>query len=142
MKRFWNKVHKTKTCWLWKYPSKDGYGRYSTERKYAHRFSWELIYGKIPKGFVICHKCDIKNCVNPKHLFLGRQSDNIKDKVKKDRQAKGNDIPTSKLTEKEVLEIRNKYIPRIYSIRMLAREYNVAYDSIWSIVNKQSWKHI
>jgi hypothetical protein len=61
-------------CWLWTAALlKDGYGGFKVERKMlrAHRFAWERKHGPIPKGMVVCHKCDVPGCVNPDHLFLG-----------------------------------------------------------------------
>ncbi len=84
---------KTNTCWLWSGRIVRGYGVVWDPVKYkevrAHRAAWELVNGPIPKDMCICHKCDIRNCVNPDHLFLGTQNDNIQDKVSKNRQAKG-----------------------------------------------------
>ena len=78
--RFWNKVKKTDTCWLWKATKTAyGYGQLggNGKRKYAHRVSYEMAYGKIPKGMLILHQCDIKACVNPSHLKLGNHSQNL-----------------------------------------------------------------
>lgn len=94
-KRFWEKVVKgrnKKDCWLWEGAVfNTGYGKIRRENKIklAHRISWELHFGHIPEGMCVCHKCDVPLCVNPGHLFLGTQKDNIQDKVNKGRQAKG-----------------------------------------------------
>lgn len=78
-------------CWEWlgtKNPN--GYGSFSSRyfSGLAHRASWEIFVGPIPDGLFICHKCDNKSCVNPEHLFLGTQYDNMQDKAQKDRLAK------------------------------------------------------
>lgn len=64
-----------------------GYGQFNTSIKLvrAHRFSYELHFGKIPQGMFVCHKCDIPNCVNPEHLFLGTPKDNTQDCIRKGR---------------------------------------------------------
>lgn len=89
--RFWKYVKKTDNCWNWiGYINPFGYGRLSM--KYmkpnvimAHRFSYELHKGKVPKGLFVLHTCDNRQCVNPKHLWLGTQKDNLQDMSKKGR---------------------------------------------------------
>lgn len=87
--RFWAKVNKTNTCWNWTAVVKGGYGDFfvSTERgrSAAHRFSYEQAHGQIPPGMKVCHRCDNMLCVRPDHLFLGTQSDNIRDMYAKGR---------------------------------------------------------
>jgi len=79
-------------CWLWEKAGNGRYGDFQLSkingkrlRMSAHRFSYELHYGPIPKGMSVLHKCDVTMCVNPDHLTLGTQDDNMKDMVKKGR---------------------------------------------------------
>lgn len=86
--KFWGLVEKTETCWLWKgYRRTDGYGGYGPHL--VHRYAYEFARGPIPQGLCVCHSCDVKNCVNPDHLFIGTYSDNMQDASKKGRMASG-----------------------------------------------------
>ena len=70
LQRFWNRVLRTERCWVWNGAKVNGYGQISTNGKteYVHRFSYEMVNGKIPEGLVIDHLCRNRACVNPAHL--------------------------------------------------------------------------
>jgi hypothetical protein len=112
----WKKVDKTSNsngCWIYTAAKdNDGYGRFcfDGQNRMAHRIVYQLIYGDIQSNQYICHTCDNPACVNPNHLFLGSPDDNMKDKVAKNRQAKGEMAGNSKLKENQVLDIRKKNI--------------------------------
>ena len=86
--RFFQKVNKTDSCWLWTGSlNSRGYGCLAVNRKTvsAHRYSYAIHKGEIPEGLIICHSCDVPACVNPDHLWAGTFADNMKDMVDKDR---------------------------------------------------------
>ncbi len=137
-------------CWEWSGHKAHGYGHFKigsrTKKNIrmikSHRFSYELNIGPIPNGKMVCHKCDNRSCVRPDHLFIGTASDNMKDMIKKNRgnKAKGALAGQAKLSEGEVLKIRELYIS--FSQRDLARKYKVSKNTIAQIVNSITWKHI
>jgi len=92
--RFWTLVKKSDNpndCWEWQGgKDKDGYGRYNMKptRYGAHRLSYMWTKGPIPPGMVVCHSCDNPGCVNPDHLWVGTQQDNVKDMDQKNRRVK------------------------------------------------------
>jgi len=95
--RFMTKVNKTDTCWLWVGNiHKRGYGQFKLKGKKvgAHRVSYELFKGPIPKGLCVCHTCDVRHCVNPDHLWLGTQKENIRDMYSKGRESNHQSLKT------------------------------------------------
>lgn len=87
--RFWKYVDKKSNneCWNWIGACCRGYGLIRINRKniLSHRFSWGIHFGRIPEGLCVLHECDNRRCVNPNHLFLGTNQDNVDDKVNKNR---------------------------------------------------------
>jgi len=144
--RFWEKVSKTATCWLWTASkNKYGYGKFSVHSapRLAHRVSWEIENGSIPDGFHALHKCDNTSCVNPEHLFLGTHSDNMKDMTAKGRRAdssrKGERCHLSKLTEQKVLAIR---AVRDIPPKQLGAMFGVTGKTVIDIQRLITWKHL
>lgn len=146
-KSFWARVHKTDTCWLWTGTLSDkGYGTFGAGTPggmvRAHRFSYIIHIGPIPDGLHVCHKCDVRECVNPEHLFLGTNADNIRDKVMKGRTPRGVGHWKAKLTEDQVLSIRNLYASGNYTYKVLAEQFGVTLTVIFFICKRRAWKHI
>lgn len=131
-------------CWEWK--GKLGHGGYAyvkTKGKHhgAHRFSYMLRHGTIPKGMVVCHSCDNTKCVNPDHLFLGTQKDNLQDAARKERISCGERRPEAVLTEKAVREIRSLWLQG-YKYQHLAERYGVRMEAIGKVIRGERWKHM
>lgn len=141
--RFMKHVKKTKSCWLWTgCKIQNGYGRIRVGKlKLAHRISYEIHIGLIPEGLLVCHKCDVRDCVNPEHLFLGTKKDNTQDMIKKGRQANknGTNNPNSKLTAEQVSEIRKLYSTKIYSQQSLTKIFKVSQVQISHVTSRKHW---
>ena len=120
----------------------DGYGQVSINDKMVkvHRFVYELTE-KIPERMCVLHKCDNPSCVNPYHLFIGTHKDNSDDKVKKDRQPKGEKNGNSKLTEQDVLDLRTMYTLGFTS-GYLAGQFGINRSTVCNILKRKWWKHI
>lgn len=133
-------------CWEFTgFKNSDGYGIIGISNgkcESAHRVMYRIHNKEIPENMVIMHTCDNSSCCNPKHLVLGTQNDNIQDMVNKQRhvyQTK-EDSHFAKLTEEQVVEIRNKYTGKRGEKVKLAKEYHVVVTTITNILNNKSWK--
>lgn len=130
-------------CWLWCGPIDGrGYGKfiYRNRAYTASRVSAALA-GYDVAGLSVCHHCDTPLCVNPKHLFVGTQKDNIRDMHQKNRAAIGENMPTAKLDNSMVRAIRGlASLGRKQNV--MARQYRVAPMTISRIVRNESWKHL
>lgn len=147
--RFRTAYTKEDSCWTWsKSVDEDGYGRFALDGKSqkAHRVAWELVNGPVPDGMCVLHKCDIRHCVNPDHLFLGTKKDNTTDMLNKGRHevCKGEEVGTSVLTENQVVEIRSLYTPysKTHGRVALAKRYGVTPQAIGHVVTRLSWSHV
>ena len=130
-------------CWIWTGTTTvRGYGQIiSNNRKYyAHRASYEVFIGPIPDGMYVCHACDNVYCVNPAHLFLGTQKQNLEDMARKKRSTWGEKNPMAKLTQADVDEIRRLRSEGMM-IKDLASKYKVIPQTISAIIKKERWNH-
>lgn len=148
--RFMAKVRKDESgCWIWTAGKlADGYGQfwYGGTTVRAHRASYEIHFGHIPDGSgyhgaCVCHRCDVRLCVNPEHLFLGTHGDNVRDMYAKGRAVdqRGERHSQAKLTSGQVDDIRRRYATGTVTQRALAREFLVSPRHICGIVRGENW---
>ena len=144
MDLFFQKVEKTDSCWVWTgCHSSLGYGKLTRNNKSykAHRYSWMIHNGSIPSGMFVLHHCDVPNCVNPDHLFLGTQTDNMKDMDNKGRRTIGEKKSNAKLNNKKVKEIRQLLLKKVTQ-EVIAKQYGVSQKIIWNIKHRIYWSHV
>jgi hypothetical protein len=128
-------------CWLWtRARNKGGYGQLMFEgvrNRGAHRVAYELANGPIPEGLLVCHRCDVKNCVNPAHLFLGSVTDNNRDREAKGRgdNRRAERCPTHKLTWADIRAIRADTRTQ----KQIARAFGIAAPHVSVILNNRVW---
>jgi len=149
-KRFWEKVDKRgpDECWEWQ-AAKTGNGYGNMSSKYAHRLSWRIHNGDIPKGIHVCHRCDNPPCVNPRHLFIGTPSDNARDMIAKGRgrctftseRTRGTKNTKAKLNPRKVREIRNLSREGL-SYLAIGSMYGVSSAMVGYIVRRVNWTHV
>lgn len=145
----------TSLCWLWKRRlDSDGYGiiRYQNVTYKAHRLAYKLWVGELDSGMCVCHRCDIRNCCNPHHLFLGTSQENTADRDRKNRQSRGDRVPyenrprgsrsgSSKLTESQALEIRS-LCDQGQDQYLLAEKFGVTQSTVSKIYLRKTWRHL
>lgn len=144
--RLWRSVTKSEACWEWTGArTTAGYGHFQflCRHYYAHRLSYEIAFGAVPSGMVICHRCDNPKCVRPEHLFLGTHADNARDKVEKNRHvlpmlARARH-PSAKLSESDVAEMRRRHTEDGTSGAALGRLFGVSTSQACNILRGDSW---
>jgi len=155
--RFHGFASKGKSCWTWiGSTDTEGYGRigYKGKTYKAHRLSWEIHHGPIPNGKIVCHKCDNPPCVNPRHLWLGTEAENMRDRDRKKRTANGQKIRnTAVLTEHIVKQMREMWrkdgwgkpgrTPKgKLSYSELGRRFGITDVQAKNVVLHRSWAHL
>lgn len=161
---FWDKVDRSggdDSCWIWLGSvMKNGYGTYrgGKYKSLAHRHAWIITNGSIPSvKILVCHKCDVRLCCNPEHMFLGSHKENTMDAMSKGRIAtgkrcgahthpesrpKGSAVYNAKLKEQDAVDIRELYASGDYTYFELSDKFGVCFQVIGAIVKRKIWKHI
>lgn len=170
VRRFWSKVDKNGTvpthrpelgqCWLWTAGCiRGGYGsfRWFKVHTKAHRLAYELTHGPIPDHMLACHACDVRNCCNPAHIWLGSTQQNTADMVAKNRQATGDAVcmrkypekrprgtrnANARLSEEQVRAIRSRHLDRGETQTALAREFDIHQTCVSALVRGHTWAHV
>jgi hypothetical protein len=128
-------------CVVWLgHRTRYGYGLIKQDGKYrhTHRVSWELANGEVPDGLHVLHRCDVRACVNPDHLFVGTHVENMRDMVAKRRQMHGDRSPRATLTNEQAAAIYSR-LKNGASTKELAAEYGVGLHVVYNIQAGRAW---
>lgn len=148
--RFWSNttIKADNECWNWAGKKlNSGYGQISFRNQHvkartAHTLSYILNIGAIPKGMDVCHTCDNRVCVNPKHLYLGSRRDNLNDAIKKGRMLIGEKNGSHKLTIDNVKQIKRELEGGQKTIYRIAKDYGVNFNTIKNIAKGKNWSTV
>jgi hypothetical protein len=145
LQRLDRKVVRQGECWIWsggRVGGERGYGALCItiggrkRMEYVHRLSYWLHHGDIPAGEVVCHSCDRPACLNPAHLFLGSQQDNMRDCARKGRWRNG---VGSRLTPEIASAVRQRYQRGTTTLAQVGAEFGISMQHVWSIVHGVRW---
>lgn len=139
-------------CWEWAGSHMpNGYTSFQLDRTtigrgktvLGHRYMYEYVYGPMPEGMCVCHRCDNRGCVNPTHMFMGTRKDNAHDAVRKGRNSRGSVNGMSILTESDIPRLRTLITtgPR-GTQRRLAREHGISESSMSQMIHGKTWRHV
>jgi len=173
--RLWGRVDTSTECWLWTGTKnrRTGYGYMKVDGRHVdvHRIAYELAHGPLPPGQCALHRCDVRLCVRPEHLFRGTKGDNARDMVSKGRSATGDRNGSrlhpervsrgaghgaavsaacphgerhyrARLTEADVLAARAAYARGEASQTRLAAQYGVSRGTMQDALMGRTWHHV
>jgi DNA invertase Pin-like site-specific DNA recombinase len=141
-------VDVTDYCWIWVGKTTGEYGRtfYNGKRMLAHRASYTIFNGGIPEGLVVRHKCDNPLCVNPEHLELGTQRDNVQDMYSRGRHGNtsqpGSNNAMSKVNEESVKDMRSRFLSGTSTTQELSVEFSISSANVTRILSGNTWRHV
>ena len=139
------KTRKTASCWLWTGPlNTRGYGHMviTCTRAMAHRVSYWINRGQIPKGESVLHACDVPACVNPEHLRVGTARDNAADAIARGRTLRGERGTKAKLTEQQALEVIRLWSQGERTQAQIAGLFGVTGSTVANIASGKTWVHL
>jgi hypothetical protein len=150
----WEKVEKTPTCWLYHgWRNNKGYGMigdaaggHRYRHQLAHRIAYELTVGVIPDGKNVLHHCDVPLCVNPAHLYIGTQKENVRDMItrgrRKEYDRRGERNPATQLTDVQASTIRRLAADGISPV-VLARRFGLKHrNRVYDILHRRTFAHV
>ncbi len=145
---FWGRIAppNERGCRLWQgaVHKTSGYGQVKVVAvpEYTHRVSWRLTYGEIEEGKSVLHRCDVRLCVEPTHLWRGNRNDNMRDMVSKGRgrAPRGEASPHTSLTWEKVRAMRHERFTEGFTVTALAKKYDISIGQVSSICNGKQWK--
>ena len=147
IKKFWSKANKKpieKDCWIWGgkiYPGQYGRSVWEGVTTGAHRISWIIKFGPIPKNQFVCHHCDVRSCVNPSHLFLGTNRENILDAKIKGRMNRGESNCNAKLNERTISVIFN-LVKKGLTQQAIANHIGISREGAGKVIRGDRWTHL
>lgn len=129
-------------CWLWGGAQKNGYGHIimpGGKTTSTHRAMYQAVRGEIPEGLCVCHRCDVRACVNPDHLWLGTHADNAADKEAKGPKPKVERNCKAKMSEADVVELRALRSEGV-SLKDIAKRFGVTSATAGKAARGDTWK--
>lgn len=134
-------------CWLWSRGlTSDGYGicQHGKRTQLAHRVAAQVFLGERIDGLMVCHRCDVPACINPKHLFVGSQSDNMADMRSKRRANRplGQRNGRAKLTDDRAREVFDLAHLGCFTKTEIAAAYGVSNSSVGRVASRESFSHV
>lgn len=142
---FWGRVDKAGPCWLWMGPvDRGGYGATHDGRSRwmaAHRRAWVLTHGEVQRGMMVLHRCDVRRCVNPEHLYLGTARDNAQDRQDRFYSARDGKSGRARLDEASVRRIR-ALASMGTAHDKIAQAFGCSRHNVSAVVRRLTWRHV